>query len=362
MEMNFKKDLSPRSMLYAATHKRLCTNTRCIGKPSDTRFVPHDYRMDEGFVLKKQRDRDFIILNITDTHFADYDIRALMAYEVEATFTRLVKAFRPDLITVTGDLICSDNALFSIRRLCRMFERAGVPWAPVFGNHDDETNMDLNWQAELYMSCPHCLFKKGDPAMGVGNYTIHIVEEGPDGVSRPVETLFMADSRHSQLNARQLAWIDCVMTAMEAQCGAAHEAALFCHIPLPEYQAAYDLAWNEKEKLWRSSYKAVGEKHEEICCERRDGAPVYRGVLDALKQHPTMKHVICGHEHLNNFSIEYEGVRLTYTMKIGRGSGAGYGLNGGTLLRIGENGICELTHKEEHRGRIADRAKIVYTR
>ncbi|MBR0510627.1 MAG: metallophosphoesterase [Clostridia bacterium] len=358
MKTNLDRQVSPLQGFKALLNRKANTNTCCIGRPSDERFHMHEYLPQEGFILRKQPGVDFRILNITDPHFADYDYRALAAFEVEATFRRLVMAIQPDLITVTGDMICSDNALYSIKRLCRMFESAGIPWAPVFGNHDDETNMDLNYQAAVYMQCPGCLFKMGDPGMGVGNYTIHIAEETADGLKFS-ETLIMADSHHSQFNFKQLQWIGAVTASMEKLTVGRHETAVFCHIPLPEYQAAYDEARDEEQKLWRSEYRAVGEKHEEICCERNASGPVYRGALEELKKHPSLKYVFCGHEHLNNFSILYQGVRLTYTMKIGKGSGFGFGLNGGTLITVGGDGIREIAHKEEHKGIITDRAKVV---
>ena len=64
-----------------------------------------------------------------------------------------------------------------------------------------------------------------------------------------------------------------------------------------------------------------------------------------MKAVGTAKYFFCGHEHLNNFSIEYEGIRLTYCLKVGMASGANFKFSGGTEIRIGENGIKEIMHK-----------------
>ncbi len=324
-------------------------NERYIGAP-----CTETAESDCVFTLQKQPGRDFVILNITDPHFADYDIRAVMAFTESITIRRLVKAVKPDLITVTGDLICSDCASYSIKRICALFESFGIPWAPVFGNHEDESNMDKNFMADLFLSCPHCLFQKNDPNMGVGNYIINVEESG-----RIVESVFMMDSGHSQANEAQREWFRKNAEAInEKTCGAAEITVMF-HIPLPEYQYAFDAAFITFGRKWREEYKACGERHEDICCEKRDGVPVQRGFFDIMKKAGTVKYVFCGHEHLIDFSILYQGIRLTYTMKVGKASGGGFALNGGTEIRIGETGIYKILQKTVAYGPIINKETIL---
>ncbi len=61
-------------------------------------------------------------------------------------------------------------------------------WAPVFGNHDNESAMGADWQCEQLESAEHCLFKQRT-LTGNGNYTVGI-EQG--GVLKRV--FFMVDS------------------------------------------------------------------------------------------------------------------------------------------------------------------------
>ena len=305
------------------------------------------------FTLRKQPERDFVILNFTDPHFADYDYRALLAVTESVTMRRLVKAVKPDLITVTGDLVCSDWAAHSLKRICALFESFGIPWAPVFGNHEDESNMDKNYMADVFLSCPHCIFKKNDPAMGVGNYIINICEG-----DRIVESLFMMDSGHSQANETQRAWFSQNAEQINRLSGEQAEIAVMFHIPLPEYQYAYDAAWDIFPKRWKEEYKACGELHENICCEKRDGVPVQRGFFELMRNAKTVKHVFCGHEHLIDFSILYQGIRLTYTMKVGKASGGGFGLNGGTEIRISSGGISSIRQKTVSYGPVINKEII----
>ena len=51
-----------------------------IGEASDYTWKESDaYSLDDTFILKKEKGKDFVILNITDTHFSDYDFRAFFS-------------------------------------------------------------------------------------------------------------------------------------------------------------------------------------------------------------------------------------------------------------------------------------------
>ena len=76
------------------------------------------------------------------------------------------------------------------------------------------------------------------------------------------------------------------------------------------------------------------------------------GFFDVMKEHGT-KYFFCSHDHMNDFSLEYKGIRLTYMMKLGYGSGFQIGFNGGTVIRI-DKGIERITHKTVSTGIMKD--------
>ena len=49
--------------------------------------------------------------------------------------------------------------------------------------------------------------------------------------------------------------------------------------------------------------------------------------------------MLAGHDHKNNFSINYKGIRLSYGLKTGYGSYYDRQLVGGTLLTVTDSGI-----------------------
>ena len=345
-------------IINAYLKKNTLLNTQFVGRPSDETFLMHPYSAADAFTLKKSADRDFIILNFTDPHFADLDVRTWMAIPASHTIRRLVKEIKPDLITVTGDIICSKSGIYSIQRFCKLMESFGIPWAPIFGNHDNETNCDLNFISDLFLKCEHCLFQKGDPEMGWGNYVIHIVEEQQDGKQQIVQALIMMYHKDGYPKEKQLSWFSWASEGIKNLSQGKADVAVMLHIPLPEYQFAYDASFDADKNAWRPGSGAFGEKHETICCERKDGQPVQRGFFDSIKASANITQVLCGHEHLNDFSVVYDGIRLTYLLKVGKGSGGGFGLNGGSILRIGNHGLSSITHRAVNLFRSYDKEHI----
>lgn len=326
--------------LYALMHKRSILAERYTGDAGKEVFDGEStYSLGAFTLLKKPVERDFVILNITDIHFSDFDIRALMAVPAVRTVKKLVKRIKPDLITVTGDIVCGKSAVYSIERFTRLMNSFEIPWAPVFGNHDDETNCDKSYLADVMQGSPYCLLKKGDRRLGCGNYIINIAEDGSSGIS-PVLSLIMADSAHGTFTPLHLEWLGWAAAGVSAAARKAVPCAAMYHIPNAQYQYAYDELWDGENSRWRDGSGGTGELNEKICCARDgDGVPVDDGFFDAAKKAGNVTHLICGHEHMNDFSVIYDGIRLTYTLKVGKASGYQPGFNGGTVIKVSADGI-----------------------
>lgn len=343
---DYERSTGLKAAIDALINKNEIVSEKYIGEASDYTWKESDaYSLDDTFILKKEKDRDFVILNITDTHFSDYDYRAFTAFDVEMKIKALVSSVKPDLITVSGDIVCTDSTRYATGRITDLFESFGIPWAPMFGNHDYEGNCDKNYLADIMMSAPNCLMKKGDPDMGVGNYIINIAEDNGDGSSDIVETLVIMDCRAPD-RKKQIEWFKWVAENTNRITENSSEISVFTHIPLIEYQYAYDAAWDTENNCWKDGFNAYGEWNERICYDSNpDGTASLDGLFSAMKESGTTKFFFCGHEHLNNFSIEYEGIRLTYCLKVGIASGSKFMFSGGTEIRVGENGINRILHK-----------------
>lgn len=349
----YEKMTDLKSSLYVLFNKNAITSEYHKGEESTDIFDESaPFSMDETVTVKKEKGRDFKILTLADIHYEDYGYRAFNSIFNDMKIRRLVKLTQPDLIILPGDIVCGESDYYSIQRITDMMESFGVPWAPVFGNHDDEANCDQNFLADTMIKSPHCLMRKGDSRMGVGNYIINVAEEDSDGKMKTVECIFMMDSHHSQPNELQQKWFSRAAKGINELTGGTAEISLFMHIPLPEYQTAYEMVQNGELSMG-------GELHETVCCEHdENGAPLQRGFFDIIKETGTAKYVFCGHDHRNDFSVEYDGVRLTYLMKLGLSSGFQPFFDGGSVITIGNNGISRITHKTSVLGIMKDALDI----
>lgn len=65
-------------------------------------------------------------------------------------FRQVIDESKPDLILVTGDLVYGkfDDNGEAFTDFVNFMEEFGIPWAPVFGNHENESKKGVDWQCE----------------------------------------------------------------------------------------------------------------------------------------------------------------------------------------------------------------------
>ena len=308
--------------------------------------------------LNKTRDRDFVILNLTDTQISSTDfipgvntVKQIMT----GTVKELVERIQPDLITHTGDLSYGED-LAVYEFYAEFMDSFNIPWAFVWGNHDNEPGAGaISKCAEVFRHHPLCLFEAGDPAIGCGNYVIGICEEGV-----PVEALIMMDSHDrvpfgdgdswAKLTPEQMTWYADKVADLRSE--GFGESTIFTHIPIYAYREAYAAAAKDAERpigmwesygtsAWNTGYEdSFGVRLEGICSYEEDD-----GVLSEIVRLGHTKNIVVGHDHVNNFSIGYKGVRLSYGLKTGCGCYWNEQLNGGTVIKVGRGGICDIYHE-----------------
>lgn len=259
--------------------------------------------------MKKQLAYDvngqFKIVQFTDLHWGSGNSNDRRTSEL---MKRVLAEEKPDLAVVTGDLIesrtCADP-LMSIRQAVAPMEEAGVPWAAVFGNHDAEGNVTREELFGALGGCRHGLMERGpDSLSGYGNYKLLVA--GRDGL--PHRALFFLDSGdYADPRIEGYAWIarDQIdwfarESGSPAGDGRPLPALVFFHIPLPEYEAAWETG------------ACVGSKHEAVCCPKLNS-----GMFAAMVENGHMDGVFVGHDHVNDFRGELHGVSLCYGRKTG---------------------------------------------
>ena len=60
----------------------------------------------------------------------------------------LIAQTKPDLIIMTGDIVYGsfDDNGTTLDWFCNLMDSFKIPWAPTFGNHDNESRKGVDWQ------------------------------------------------------------------------------------------------------------------------------------------------------------------------------------------------------------------------
>ncbi len=306
---------------------------------------------------------DFRILQITDVHIGGgafsigKDAKALDAVE------KLVRAAKPDLVVVTGDVAYpfplqsgSFNNLRESEMFAKLMEKLEVYYTISFGNHDTESYSfyDRNDLYEFYSDEKYCLIDRADNADGI-NYAVNIADAE---TGRIIQTLYMMDThayvkdgnglfdRYDGLHENQIVWYRSEverMNSINAAFGDV-ESLLFMHIPFVEYETAwqeYREAGSKDTENVTYFYGEALEPDENICHSMYDD-----DMFETILELGSTKGVFVGHDHLNYYSLEYKGVRLTYGMSIDYLAYIGIGKDttqrGATIIDLDGSGNADI--------------------
>ncbi len=314
--------------------------------------------------LAKKPGRDFIVLNLSDPQLGNgewesgHRNRRILTETVDILLERV----RPDLITVSGDLSwAGDDDAYDA--FAAFLESKNIPWTVVWGNHDNQNGPEtVERVVTRYLTLPHFLYERGPTEIGNGNFVIRIEEDG-----KPVEGLIMMDSHDrapytapdgntteawAKLTPPQLAWYREQIAALEeAGC---HDSTIITHIPIYAYReasaAAFRAGFDKKAVEPQHSQASYGWNHGYessfgVEWEGISSYPADEGALDAILESGSTKHVLVGHDHVNNTVIAWRGVILAFSLKAGPGCYWDPRLNGGTVLTVTSDGMAGFRHE-----------------
>ena len=317
--------------------------------------------------IQKKKDKDFVILNLSDFQLSppEWSLEHKNGKIIDYTLKALYERVKPDLVTISGDLAwCGDKEALEL--MASSLDRFGVPYAVVWGNHDQDGGTDnLPAAEELLWKHPLFTYETGPRELGFGNYVILIKED-----DKIVSSLIMMDSHDhahyynekgeevfawgktpawGKLYPEQIEWYKEQVKELKAM--GCYDSTIIMHIPCYAYRDAFAAAHNSENgartieesydsQHWNEGYEdSFGLLMEGIC-----SYPADEGVFDAILECDHTKNVIVGHDHKNCFSIKYKGVRLTFTVKTGAGCYWTPEMNGGTTLTVG-NGKTTVKHE-----------------
>jgi len=258
------------------------------------------------------------LLAVTDLHFFDSKTPAENNERTVAELKALIEKFNPELMLINGDMWFEGYGPEGFRRsqyAVEQISKLGIPWIYNFGNHD--LMPDFKKTYDLLTNAPNSLFKG---AAHWGNYRVEICNQG-DEIPFWIFLIINDYQPERGFNQYQIQWFKEEVDRIKKRYPVPPPAFIFIHIPLPQF-----------DELWKSG-KAKGIKHEPVMHE--GGTKKAFGVI---KDSGIVRAVFAGHDHVNNYYGEMDGIRLQYLRATGYG---GYGgekvKKGGTILTIDLN-------------------------
>ena len=329
-------------------------------------------------------DRDFRVMQLTDVHLGGGFLSRKEDKMTINAIAAMVAQEKPDLIIVTGDVSFAvpyisgtiNNAI-AHRMFMRLMERLEIPWTIVFGNHDSEAYNYYNRVAvsEMYddETLEYCLFIPDGELSGEGNHVINV----KNSAGLITESFYMIDTHsytdkdplgikwdYDYVKQDQIDWYAGKVEAHKAANADVYAALtdeqkteyadllepkslMFMHIPLREVKAAYDeYVANDRQDTENVKYIRGfdGETDEVVYSSRTDEL-----LFETILKKGSTKGLFFGHDHLNNFVLEYKGVRLSYGYSIDYLAYSdidtrGY-QRGCTVITCKTNGDAQISHE-----------------
>ncbi|KAH9926297.1 Metallo-dependent phosphatase [Epithele typhae] len=286
---------------------------------------------------------------------------------------KMLDAEKPDFIVFTGDQLNGQTTAWDGRSILAKFAKAvterGIPWAAVFGNHDEEDGMLKEHQIHYMKGLPYSMVERGPKDVhGVGNYVLKVKSADPSATH--LLTMYFLDSgsysagfmdwfglhptAYDYLRQDQIDWflqesasIDTVerpfMPDGAKDLGhlwkrqgqvmpgsgrrlAKPNALMFFHIPLQESYSAADI----NPETGRPLDVGISDMEASGAAKKQEGF-FHKALLEAFESDhrtsraPEVKVVANGHCHLTENCRRVKGVWLCFG---GGGSYSGYGKAG----------------------------------
>lgn len=298
-----------------------------------------------GGSYERDEETVFSLLQITDVHIVNDEKKDAKAFK---TIDAMIEETGPDMIVVTGDITSEYDNLTAIKKFSEYMEKKEIPWAFTFGNHDAEGAASKQEISDYLETLEYCIYERGDESItGMGNYYYTVRDENGGAVM----SLIMMDSNmypdealnvegYDKFHDDQVQWYrdtikEIALTENGDETKVVPSLAFF-HIPLYEFTQAYNEAKENKEII-------SGCRLEKECGPYEDD-----GMFEAMLEMGSTKGVFVGHDHMNSYSVNYRGIRLTY------GNSCDHNIyfvpfRGGKLIEIKDDGSFTVAAVVRHR-------------
>ena len=300
-----------KALLFLPISALLLSSCSLTGKHYESKeYVAGTLKFKEGFK----------ILQMSDVHLGNKD-------DLDKHFNFMKKTINDanaDLIIVTGDVFTfADKS--TAKKTFDFFDSFGTPWTMTWGNHDEQAYFSIDWLTnQLNKYGKNCIFKdlQDDDVYGNANFVINLTEDGTEATAVKQQLIIMDSNRYSYakfkgydaIHKDQIEWYERIVNDTKTANGNVTVPSLaFFHIPLPEFETAYNLCKDgdtadAKRIFTDDSNKWVS--NEAVACPKDN-----TGMFDKMLELGSTKGIFVGHDHVNTYCTSYKGIALCYGIK-----------------------------------------------
>lgn len=256
--------------------------------------------------LTFNEDGSFRVLILADIHM-DHKAETDKIEKTIMKLEYLVETADPNLVIFTGDNTIGAKSSFNLKKsitaITAYLEEHEIPWCHVYGNHDAEEGFSNENQQAAYESYAYCVSKAGpEEISGVGNYVLGVYNrDGSLGAA-----IYLLDSgagttgNYEYIRDDQIAWYKETSELLERYNGKTVPAMMAFHIPLKEN----NYAWENRENK-ELVYEYTGGTLEAINSSNTD-----TNLFETVLERGDVKAIATGHDHINDYMLNYLGVKL----------------------------------------------------
>ncbi|KAA6345291.1 3' 5'-cyclic adenosine monophosphate phosphodiesterase CpdA [termite gut metagenome] len=266
--------------------------------------------------LRFRENGRFKIMQMTDTHYKTTSGGGESTLEL---MRRAIQMVQPDLIVLTGDIIMTPDTRAAWTTLSGVLSEGKIPWAVVFGNHDQEFELTKPQIIDLLAKQPYNLTENGPKNIsGNSNYILQI--RSSKSPKKTGAALYCFDSGQKDgllhpekpdwawIHFDQIDWYRKQSAVLTAQNGGEPLPALaFFHIPFPEYREVIDQP------------ATVG-----LFMEKVSSPVINSGLFTSMCECKDVMGTFVGHDHTNNYIGCLHNICLAYGYVSGRQASKGF--------------------------------------
>lgn len=300
--------------------------------------------------LKFAADRTFKIVQFTDVHYVSNK-------EASANSLSMMKstldAEKPNLVVFTGDIVVGSPIQKGWDEVLESVIARGIPYIITLGNHDDEQEWTRH-EVAAYVSKKRLLVNNVPAVANVDGFLNHSVAiVGRDGKEAAIVYAMDSHAYSKNPNVKGYDWFKQNQVEWFRKESAKYKqsrqdtlpALAFFHIPLPEYSYAFNDMKN----------KRIGVRYEAEC-----SGSINSGMFSAMLASGDVLGTFVGHDHVNDYLVDYYGIGLTYGCFSGSANTYQRTKNGARIITLFEGEKRFETYIREYDGHVLYKTKFPF--